>query len=208
MGNSALSCCRGRGKVRVVLTNGDVAEFKEPVKAATVMKKFPQHMVLHCCMASSHGMEQRRKVCVLRPDQYLKRKENYLITSTRATGNAKAFLDSWAFFALNTCNKKLNAEARQKSSKNTTSWMQAVFDKICRSSRSNVISDDNSTRPLLGFNRPVPRPVVESRKSGDGLTDWKPCLACIPESPNRSAHSSAPLSRSSSYSSFRLLDFS
>lgn len=205
MGNSPLTCFRSRGKVRVVLLNGEVAEFKEPVRAATVMKKYPHHIILHCRMAHNRGTSgQRRKISVLGPEQVLKRKESYLLTSIQSTKTAKPFLDSWAFFTLSAAyNKKLNAKIRRRSSPSTRCWIQSVFDKIFQtggqirepllspllSSRDEDTTED-VTKPLLGLDRP-------SASSGrDDLRDWRPSLQSIPESPSNS--SSAQLSRSNS----------
>jgi hypothetical protein len=151
--------------VRLVLASGEVVEFAEPVWASTVMKKYPQHVILHCYTPKC-GEVGRRKVTVLRPEQHLKRKENYLVTPFRANGNSREFLDSWAFFALSTFNKKFQSKRRQKSRK---WWFYTLFDKIFRSSRSSPSSKDDSTKPLLGFYQEEDSTAtfVEHRKSRD-----------------------------------------
>lgn len=201
MGNSPLGCFRGRGKVKLVLLNGDIAEFNEPVRASTVMKKYPQHIVLHCSMSSNRGTGQRRKIYVLGPDQALKRNEKYVLTPSQSAKNSISFLDSWAFFTISAAyNKKLNAKRR--TSRPKTRWW-TVFNKVCSTLRR---PDEEEEKPLLQSHRPtarVDRPKLQPRKSGDGLRDWRPSLQRIPESLTVSPH----LSRNSSFATYPRLDF-
>ncbi|CAM6118227.1 unnamed protein product [Calypogeia fissa] len=199
MGNSAMKCCRCRGRrtVIVVLLSGEVAEFKEPVRASTVMKRYPEHVVLHCRMASNRGMGQRRKTSVMKPDQPLERNQNYLLTPSKTAENAKSFLDSWAFLALSVNKKKSKATVRHKATRNNPnrrSWIQALFDKFFLFRRYSL-GNEHETDPLLGRNRSQ----FEPQKSSGSLQCWRPSLERIPESPS--------LSRDSSVSSYHRLDF-
>ncbi|CAM6107847.1 unnamed protein product [Calypogeia fissa] len=226
MGNAAMKCFRGRSRtVTVFLLSGETAEFKEPVKASTVMKRFPQHVVLHCSTGvNSSAGGQSRRISVMKPDQPLKRNQNYLITPIKAATNARPFLDSWTFYTLG-LSKKLNSKLARKNHRSSRSgsnsvdrrsWIKTVFDKIFRpfpQSYERVDCDDDTvdddvpimdTTPLLRINQPSNEPskqpsVLETRKSFQSLQDWRPSLDRIAESPTLSHNSSYKSSYPSSY---------
>ncbi|CAM6127418.1 unnamed protein product [Calypogeia fissa] len=222
MGNAAMKCFRGRSRtVTVFLLSGETAEFKEPVKASTVMKRFPQHVVLHCSTGvNSSAGGQSRRISVMKPDQPLKRNQKYLITPIKAATNARPFLDSWTFYTLG-LSKKLNSKLAHKNHRSSSSgsnsvdrrsWIQTVFDKIFRpfpQSYERVDRDDDDvpimdTTPLLRINEPSNEPskqpsVLEARKSFGSLQDWRPSLGRIAESPTLSHDASYKSSYPSSY---------
>ncbi|KAL2633437.1 hypothetical protein R1flu_004916 [Riccia fluitans] len=193
MGNKALSCYKGKAKVAVVLVDGNVEEYFKPVRVATVLNRYPKHMVAQVDSSCQIAQRQRR-VTFLRPDQKLKSEQQYVVLPNESVGSK--FMDCWtlACVALESSTarrpklRKLKARSHDHApSTEFPCCMNSPLDNneegklstsLLRPAHQSGSSNSREMRQGLGQN------VCRGRDC-QRENEWRPSLESIPESPRR-----------------------